>query len=171
MDDKFEIVRLGSDTTSVQVAQFVGMMQRMYEFHATLHTDWQPKPNWQQGSQDWIKHAGSNEDYFFAVAYPLNAAGDVDPETAPAGYIIAHFHYEAPLFVQNRFGYIADLWVETMYRQQGVAREILAAANSWFKTQGTNRVQIEVDVENAAGQKFWHGIGYKDFEIVMRADI
>ena len=30
MEDKFEIVRLGSDTTPAQVAQFVGMMQRMY---------------------------------------------------------------------------------------------------------------------------------------------
>jgi len=171
MDNKFEIVRLDGETPPAQVAQFVGMMQRMYEFHATLHADWQPKPNWQQGSQNWIKHAGSNEDYFFAMAYPLNPTGHIDQEAAPAGYIIAHFHYEAPLFVQNRFGYIADLWVEAAYRQQGVARRILAAANSWFKAQDISRVQIEVDVENAAGQKFWHGIGYQDFEVVMRTDI
>ena len=105
------------------------------------------------------------------MAYPLNPVGHIEPDATPAGYVIAHFHYEAPLFVQNRFGYIADLWVEAEYRQHGVAPQILAAANSWFKTQGINRVQIEVDVENHVGQKFWHGIGYQDFEVVMRADI
>jgi ribosomal protein S18 acetylase RimI-like enzyme len=161
----FKIVRLGKDTSPTHLQQFVAMMQRMYEFHATLHSDWQPREGWQEGSAGWIKRAGDNEDWFFAIV--LTA----DEQASPAGYVTASFHYEAPLFVQNRFGYIADMWVEEAFRRQGVATQTLDAVYAWFREQGVNRVQLEVDVENLGGQEFWRSVGYSDFEIVMRRDI
>lgn len=146
------------------------MMQRMYDFHTTLHPDWQTRPGWQAGSAGWIKRAAGGDEYFFALAYPVGPDGGETLEP-PAGYIIASFHYEAPLFVQHRFGYIADLWVEEAYRKQGVAPHLLEKAYEWFKEQGVSRVQIEVDVENQSGLKFWEQAGFAPFEIVLRKDI
>ena len=166
--NKIRIVRLGTDTTPQQIQQFVDMMQRMYDFHATLHDDWKTRSDWKKGSERWINSAGNKDDYFFAIAY-LNTGEDFQVDKVqPIGYVIASFHYEAPLFLQNRFGYIADLWVEETYRQRGVARSLFEAAKDWCKTQGVERIQLEVDVENDPGQKFWHKLGFEDFEIVMR---
>ena len=166
----FKTIRLIGTPTPAQVEQFVGMMQRMYDFHATLHPDWQTRPGWSDGSAGWVKRAADGDDYLFAMVYPTDAAGDPQTDT-PAGYVIASFHYEAPLFVQNRFGYIADLWIEEAQRGQGAARSLLDTAYEWFREQGVNRVQLEVDVNNAGGRRFWAGSGYEDFEIVMRKDI
>lgn len=162
----FKVVKLSGEPNPTQVQQFVAMMQRMYDFHATLHTDWKTRPNWQEGSLNWIKRAGNNDDFFFAMAYPTTGL-----ETEPAGYIIASFHYEAPLFIQNRFGYVSDLWVEESYRRQQAAQALLDAAYAWFRKQGVTRVQLEVDIENKAGQAFWQKAGYSNFELVMRKDI
>ncbi len=168
---KFEV--LGEKPADHQVEQLVAMMQRMYEFHATLHADWQTKPNWQQGSAGWISRATGGGEFFFALAYAIssspNCAGSFNQQ--PAGYVIASFHYEAPLFIQHRYGYIADLWVEEAFRGQRVAQTLLAVAHDWCKQQGVRRVQIEVDVENIAGLKFWKAAAYQPFETVLRRDI
>ncbi len=167
---KFKVVRLDKSPKAAQINEFVGMMTRMYDFHATLHPDWQTRPGWQEGSTGWVKRAGGGDDFLFAMAYPLDEAGQDTLESA-AGYLIASFHYEAPLFLQHRFGYIADLWVEEAYRGQGAAQKLLETANEWFHEQGVSRVQLEVDVENTGGRQFWESQGYTPFEIVMRSDL
>ncbi len=166
----FQVVRLTGKPDPAQVAQFVDMMQRMYDFHATLHPDWQTKENWNQGSAGWIQRASDGDEYYFAIAYSLDSAGENLPDRA-AGYVIASFHHEAPLFIQHRFGYIADMWVEPAFRSQGAAHFLLEAAYEWFRSQGVNRVQLEVDVNNTGGRRFWEGSGFEPFEIVMRKDI
>ena len=167
---KFKVVRITDAKNKTQAEQFVAMMTRMYDFHATLHPDWQTKPDWQRGSANWIRRAAGGDEYLFAMAYPLDENGQETLEP-PAGYIIGSFHYEAPLFIQNRFGYIADLWVEETYRSQGAAQALLNFSYGWFREQDVTRVQLEVDVENVAGRKFWEKAGFAPFEIVMRKDI
>src|SRR5437868_4444343 len=135
----FKVVRITDSKNKAQAEQFVAMMTRMYDFHATLHPDWQTKPDWQRGSESWIRRASGGDDFVFAMAYPLDENGQETLEP-PAGYVIGSFHYEAPLFIQNRFGYIADLWVEEAYRSQGAAQALLKFSYDWFKEQGVNRV-------------------------------
>ncbi|HEX2914078.1 MAG TPA: GNAT family N-acetyltransferase [Chloroflexia bacterium] len=167
---EFKIVQIVDGTNKAQVEQFVTLMQHMYDYHATLHDDWKTRPGWQSNSQGWINRAAGGDEFFFALAYPVDENGEEMLER-PAGYITGTFHYEAPLFLQHRFGYIADLWVEEAYRGGGAARLLLENAINWFKQQGVNRVQLEVDVNNALGQHFWEKAGFEPFEIVMRKDI
>ncbi len=166
----FKVVRITDSKNKSQVEQFVAMMSRMYDFHATLHPDWQARPGWEKGSEGWIKRAASGDEFYFAMAYRLDENGQETLEP-PAGYVIGSFHYEAPLFIQNRFGYIADMWIEEAFRGQGAAQALLVQTYEWFREQGVNRVQLEVDVNNRAGQHFWEKAGFEPFEIVMRKDI
>ncbi len=161
---KFRVVRITDGQNKAQVEEFVAMMGRMYDYHAGLHPDWQQKTGWQNGSAGWIKSGAGGNDWFFALAYP-------EPEQAlqaAAGYIIAGFHYEAPLFVRNRYGYIADMWVEPKQRGGGAAQALLDAAFAFLKEQGVDRVQLEVMVNNEPGLHFWQKSGFEPFEIVMR---
>lgn len=164
---KFRVVRIIDGRNKEQVEQFVGMMSKMYDYHAGLHPDWQQKQGWQKGSGNWIRNAAGGNEWFFGLVYP-------EPEQAlqPAvGYIIAGFHYEAPLFVQNRYGYIADMWIEPEYRGQGAADVLLQTALDFLKEQGASRVQLEVMVNNEPGKRFWQKAGFEPFEMVMRKDI
>jgi len=166
-DVQFRIISLTEDENKVQVAEFVAMMGRMYDYHAGLHPDWQQKPGWQKNSRSWIKKAAGNNEWFFAMAYPESAQN----LPAAAGYIIAGFHYEAPLFIRSRYGYIADMWVEPDQRGTGAATALLEAALAFLKAQGVDRVQLEVMVNNEAGKRFWQKAGFEPFELIMRRDL
>jgi ribosomal protein S18 acetylase RimI-like enzyme len=157
LDDTLE-----PDEAGYLADQLVELMSRMYDFHASLHPDWRTRSNWQRGSKQWLTRV--SEDWFRALIFP-------EGDEKACGYVLASFHYEAPLFVQNRFGYIADLWVDTEYRGQSAAELLLAAAYGWFRQQGVKRVQLEVDVHNDRAVHFWHKQGFKDFQTVMRRDI
>jgi ribosomal protein S18 acetylase RimI-like enzyme len=162
--EQFRVVPLTEKHNAAQVEQFVAMMSRMYDYHASLHPDWQQKADWQKGSAGWIQSAAGGNEWFFALVYP-------EPSQVAVGYIIAGFHYEAPLFIQNRYGYIADMWVEVEQRGNGAAQALLEAALAFFRDQGTQRVQLEVMVNNEPGKRFWQKAKFEPFEIVMRRDI
>lgn len=167
MSANFRVVRITDGRNKEQVEQFVAMMGRMYDYHAGLHSDWQQKEGWQKNSVTWISNSSGGNDWYFALVYP-------EPEQVlqpPVGYIIAGFHYEAPLFVQNRYGYIADMWVEPEQRGSGAAQTLLDAALAFLKAQRVTRVQLEVMVNNEPGKRFWEKTGFEPFEIVMRKTI
>ncbi|MEI6047010.1 MAG: N-acetyltransferase [Chloroflexota bacterium] len=163
----FQVVRLTDHHQPAQIEQFIAMMGRMYDYHANLHPDWQPKTDWQKGTTNWIQNAAGGNEWFFALLY---SSLDEALQKA-AGYILAGFHYEAPLFIQNRYGYIVDLWIEPEQRGNGAAQLLLEAAFVFFREQGTPRVQLEVMVNNERGKEFWQKAGFEPFEIVLRKDI
>ncbi len=164
---KFRIIRIEDGRNQAQIDEFVAMMSRMYDYHASLHPDWETKPGWQKGSANWIKSGSAGGEWYFALIYP-------EPEQAlqaAVGYIIAGFHYEAPLFIHHRFGYIADMWIEPGQRGQGAAQVLLEAAFDFLRSKGAKRVQLEVMVNNEPGKHFWEKAGFEPFEIVMRRNI
>ncbi len=163
----YQLARLSGSENKELVGQFVNMMANMYEFHASLHPDWKPKPGWEKGSANWIEKGAGGKDWFFALAFPVSTV----EKALPSGYIIASFHYEAPLFIRNRYGYIADLWVEPHSRGTGAANFLLEAASEFFKFNGVDRIQLEVMHNNAAGRRFWEKSGFETFEIIMRKTI
>jgi ribosomal protein S18 acetylase RimI-like enzyme len=167
MTTDIRVVRITEGRNRAQIEQFVALMSKMYNFHATLHPDWQPKAGWEKGSMGWIKSTCAGNDWFFGLAYP-------EPEQAlqgAIGYVLAGFHYEAPVFVNNRYGYVADMWIEPEFRGSKAAQELLKAAEAFFREQGVRRVQLEVMVNNERGKAFWHKNGFEPFELVMRKSL
>lgn len=162
--ENFRIVLLNNGQDSAKIEQLVGLMTRMYDYHTTLHPDWRTRQGWQQGSQQWLSRSAGSEDWFVALVYPT------DSEVA-CGYLLASFHYEAPLFIQNRYGYIADLWLNEEYRGQGAAELLLEKAYAWFRQQGVERLQLEVDIRNERAYAFWQKQGFEDFQMVMRRNL
>ncbi len=164
----FQLLEPASDQTKINidqvVEQLVALMTKMYDYHATLHPDWRTNPGWQEGSTRWLTNAANSDDWYVALLM-------ADKVENACGYALANFHYEAPLFLQNRYGYIADLWVEEAYRGQGGAELLLEGAYAWFRRQQVERIQLEVDVRNERGKHFWHKQGFEDFQLVMRRNL
>jgi len=162
--ENFRIVLLNNGQDSAKIEQLVGLMTRMYDYHTTPHPDWRTHSGWQQGSQQWLSRSAGSEDWFVALVYPP------DSEIA-GGYLLASFHYEAPLFIQNRYGYIADLWLNEEYRGQGAAELLLEKAYDWFRQQGVERLHLKVDIRNEHAHAFWRKQGFEDFQMVMRQNV
>jgi ribosomal protein S18 acetylase RimI-like enzyme len=167
-DNQFRLINLDQNTEPLEIdgliEQLVALMTRMYDYHASLHSDWQTHEGWQQGSTQWLKRSLASEEWLRVLLFPH------DGNTA-CGYILASFHYEAPLFIQNRFGYIADLWIDEKFRGSGGSELLLNAAFDWFRHANVSRLQLEVDLRNQLGKRFWDKHGFEDSQIVMRRDL
>lgn len=86
------------------------------------------------------------------IGYVLGAVVDLHPD----------------LFAHVDAGFIADIFVDPAYRQQGVARQLVTAMNAWFAEQGVRHVEWQVAAANPDGIRFWESVGGKAMMIRMR---
>lgn len=87
------------------------------------------------------------------VGYVLGAVLDLIPD----------------MFMQERCGFLADIFVEAPYRRCGVGKALVAALRVWFKERGLRHYEWYVASRNPAGHAFWQKMGGRDVMIRMRA--
>lgn len=88
------------------------------------------------------------------VGYVLGAVIDLHPD----------------LFQHVDSGFIADIFVDSAYRQQGIARQLVETINKWFAEQGVTRTEWQVAAANVEGIRFWEAVGGQSIMIRMRME-
>jgi ribosomal protein S18 acetylase RimI-like enzyme len=89
------------------------------------------------------------------VGYVLGAVVDLHPD----------------LFEHVDVGFIADIYVDPVYRRQGIARRLVETLNQWFGEQGVEHTELQVSAVNTDGQRFWEAVGGSAIMVRMRMDI
>ena len=59
-------------------------------------------------------------------------------------------------------GYLEGIYVADGYRQQGFARELLAACESWAKTKGCTEFASDCELENTQSLQFHLNVGFEE---------
>ena len=59
-------------------------------------------------------------------------------------------------------GYLEGIYVADGYRQQGFARELLAACESWAKSKGCTEFASDCELENAQSLQFHLNVGFEE---------
>jgi len=59
-------------------------------------------------------------------------------------------------------GYLEGIYVADGYRQQGFARELLAACESWAKTKGCTEFASDCELENTQSLEFHLNVGFEE---------
>ncbi|PJF40857.1 MAG: GNAT family N-acetyltransferase [Chloroflexi bacterium] len=75
------------------------------------------------------------------------------------------------MFVQERSGFLADIYVLDEYRNRAIGRALVDALIEWFKSQGLRYFEWHVAVANDAARAFWYSLGGRDSMIRMRYDL
>ncbi len=68
---------------------------------------------------------------------------------------------------QNMIGIVSDIYVEPALRGKGVAKELLACAEDWFRENGIGLIESYVVMENHASAAFFKKHGYSDMSRLM----
>jgi ribosomal protein S18 acetylase RimI-like enzyme len=88
------------------------------------------------------------------------------------GYVLAIILDLAPeMFAQEYSGFLADIYVDEQYRQQGIGRQLVEAVQQWFAQCGVAYYEWYVASKNPAGLAFWRSVGGRDVLIRMRAEL
>ena len=59
-------------------------------------------------------------------------------------------------------GYLEGIYVADGYRQQGFARELLAACESWAKTKGCTEFASDCELDNVQSLQFHLNVGFEE---------
>lgn len=100
------------------------------------------------------------------MALVAEVAGEV------VGYVLgAVIDLHPDLFQPVDAGFIADIFVDPAYRGRGLARELVATLNDWFRGRGVQQVELQVAARNPDGRRFWEAVGAEPVMIRLRIDL
>lgn len=140
------------------------LWEELVHYHCTLNPDMPlPAPQGAERYAQRILNRLHDDQLHVLVA---------EEEGRPVGFVLGLVVELLPdLFVQQRGGLLADLYVQPDYRRRGIGRELVLSMAAWFRSRGLGEYEWHVAAENQAGRAFWRALGGRDFMIRMRAEL
>lgn len=59
-------------------------------------------------------------------------------------------------------GYVEGIYVNSQYRQQGIARQFFEIAEAWARAQGCVEMASDTDLDNLISRDVHHKVGYEE---------
>ncbi len=130
-------------------AQAIGeLWLELVEYHRDLD-ERLPEPS-QDGVHRYaqrIRYTLDDETHLVLVA---------ETESALVGYALALVIDLLPdVFVSERAGMVADIFVRADWRGQGVGTALMSAFRDWFALRGVTHYELYVAAVNEQGRRFW----------------
>lgn len=73
------------------------------------------------------------------------------------------------MFVEERGGFLADIFVLPEYRGKGTGKALVNALKAWFRARDIQHFEWYVATKNTEGIAFWRSIQGEDVMLRMRA--
>ena len=81
-------------------------------------------------------------------------------ESQLVGFLFAEIEAGAGPGAVPAPAWVHELWVEPLFREQGIAAQLLAESDAFFASRGVSRVSVRVESSNAAALEFWARRGF-----------
>ena len=93
------------------------------------------------------------------------------PEGGLCGLVEVTIHTEAPGCDSGRIGYLEAWYVDPDYRQQGVGRRLVDAAEAWARSVGCREMASDTHVSYPLSPAAHAALGYQVVDIYFRKDL
>jgi ribosomal protein S18 acetylase RimI-like enzyme len=114
---------------------------------------------YREGVIEFRRERLSDEDRIDRVAV-------VDDEFA--GYVSAEVQEAPPVFAHDDTAHVNEIYVRPAFRREGIADELMAAAESWGEKRGCAHVTLTVDAWNESAQALYEDRAYDVKRHTMR---
>jgi GNAT superfamily N-acetyltransferase len=90
----------------------------------------------------------------------------------PVAYALAFDVADHPFMPEwQRAGYITQFFVAPEHRRQGVGQLLFDSVMEWLAARGVTEVLLNVDLDNAVGNRFWRKNGFVPHRIRMKREV
>lgn len=142
--------------------RLVELWREMMDFHTGLDPRFQTAPAGREAYLQFLEETSRQLDAAIFVA---------EREDRLLGYTIASILVNPAIYALPQYGYISEMAVDEASRGAGVGHALWQAAAEWLGRRGLTVVQLNVSPLNERGQKFWRGLGFRDFLEILWCDI
>ncbi len=125
------------------------LWMQLVDYHRALDPDLPtPEPDGMQRYARFILNLLKRDD---AMVYVL-----IDRRGRVGGYALGMIIDLVPeAFIQEKAGFIADVYIEPSMRSQGYGRSLVEHLFSWFHAHNLTLIECDVASKNAQGIAFW----------------
>jgi ribosomal protein S18 acetylase RimI-like enzyme len=75
--------------------------------------------------------------------------------------VLGRMKYTDPDEYPHEYAYIDEIIVRSQFRDTGIGRKLMAAAETYARECGVNRLQLEVTASNVKARRFYTSIGFE----------
>lgn len=87
------------------------------------------------------------------------------------GYALAVILDVIPdMFLQENSGFLADIYVDDVFRRMGIGRALVDTVRAWLLENGIRSFEWYVAEGNDVGKRFWESVGGRRVMVRMRAE-
>ncbi len=76
-------------------------------------------------------------------------------------FLIATIEREIPIYTLKEYGFIHDVWVEPMYRNEGIARQLTTLAIERFTETGVKQIRLDTASSNDTARHLFQRCGFR----------
>jgi ribosomal protein S18 acetylase RimI-like enzyme len=142
--------------TPADVPAVLPMVRKVCAFHESLDPakyGFRDDPG--RMYDDWLVARSTDRRSVFLVA----DAGRGEPKLV--AFLIGTVEREIPIYRLKEFGFIHDLWVEEKYRNEGIARQMVALAVERFREIGMKQVRLDTAAANEPARNLFAACGLR----------
>ncbi|MGI6208476.1 MAG: GNAT family N-acetyltransferase [Anaerolineae bacterium] len=139
--------------TSQDLEAILELYRQVDDMHLEIASDTYRRPERPIRTPEWIAELIADPQALLVVA---EVGGTV------VGFLEAALGEAKPLpfLVQKRFVTVNNLMVDAASRRLGVGRALMAAAQDWVRTQGTQELRLTVYDGNPGAMAFYQALGF-----------
>ncbi len=140
------------------------MVAQICAFHEKLDpAKYGFRPNPAERYRNWLAERATDPRSVFLVA---DAASTGEPPRLVA-FLVATVEREIPIYRLREFGFVHDLWVEEDYRNEGIARQLVALALEKFRAIGVTQVRLDTAAGNEPVRALFARSGFRPSVVEM----
>lgn len=132
-----------------------------------LHESWDParfkvKSNVLDSYRSWLTARATDARAVFLVA---------ERESRIVAYLIGTIEPEIPIYWTPECGWIHDLWVDALYRNEGVGRQMTTLAVERFRALGVSQLRLQTAAANDTARALFMQCGFRTSTVEMLMEI
>ena len=144
------------------------MVARICAFHEKLDpAKYGFRPNPAERYRNWLTERATDPRAVFLVAD--SARNGEAPHLV--AFLIGTVEREISIYRLPEYGFIHDLWVEEDYRNEGIARQLVALALEKFRGIGVAQVRLDTAAANEPARALFAASGFRPSVVEMLIEV
>jgi ribosomal protein S18 acetylase RimI-like enzyme len=119
--------------------------------------------------RNWLGRRATDSRSVFLVADAARPGEAGGPRLV--AFLVGTVEPEIGIYKVPEFGFVHDVWVEEKYRNEGIARQLVALAVERFREIGVPQVRLDVLGGNDAARRLFEACGFRPSVTEMLMEI